>query len=402
MSVFLTIDSRYIADKIHSAQSKVIYVSPGLDEVVASALINTAKRIGLDNVTVIVDVSQKVCRFGYGIIDGITLLQENRIPIKEAPGIRIGALVYDSCGLIISPTPLLIEAGSEDQSAPNAMTVTSDQVKKIIDSVIPPDSTKSNQQPEIGATEASAAKIEKVHQALVENPPQKFDLARKVQVFSTQIEFVEIKLRGCEIQRHTVSLPTDLLVGKVDISTKRQLRAGFTIIEKGSRLSGDSIRNELNELKKMFTRPIPKYGNVLLKSKKKLFNEAVKNLEDSIEKFQKDVEKNLKDELKKARERLQKMLVPAMTKNPPVDLSAQIQGDNPTKEQVDRYLLLRIDDIFPSAEDITKAMSLDCIIKAVTYETISDEGFQDHIKRAYPLIDWDEMYEEYDAARESQ
>ena len=46
-------------------------------------------------------------------------------------------------------------------------------------------------------------------------------------------------------------------------------------------------------------------------------------------------------------------------------------------------------------------MSLECIIKAVTYETISNEDFQNNIKSAYPLIDWGKMFEEYDAARQS-
>ena len=47
VSVFLNINPKYIADAIHSAHSKVIYVSPGLEEVIASALINAAKKIGL-------------------------------------------------------------------------------------------------------------------------------------------------------------------------------------------------------------------------------------------------------------------------------------------------------------------------------------------------------------------
>ena len=71
-------------------------------------------------------------------------------------------------------------------------------------------------------------------------------------------------------------------------------------------------------------------------------------------------------------------------------------------EQVEKYLELKIDDTFPSASDITKAMSLSHVTKAVTYETIINEEFQENIKEAYPLINWNEMFEEYDAARESK
>jgi len=405
MSVFLNVNPRYLADMIHSAHSRVLYASPGLNEVIASALINISKKIGIDNVTVLLDVSESVLRYGYGNIDGIMLLKENGIYIKESAGLRIGALICDDEGFIFTPTPLLIEAGKTDLTQPNAIKAAPKQVEDIIYAVIPPKvlQNKNEQKsvPEIGKKRITVEQIEKVKNSINENPPQKFDVARRVQVFSTSIEFVEMKLKGCEIQRHTVSIPTDLLVGKADIETKKQLRAGFNIIEKGSSLSGDAIRSKVNELKKAFTKPIPKYGSILLKSKKKKFNNAIEGLKQDIIKFQNKVEKDLDGEIKKARDRLTKMLMPAVTENPPDDLSCQIQGDKPTEEQVEKYLKIRLDDVFPSANDITREMSLDCIIKAVTYETISNEDFQNHIKNAYPLINWDEMFEEYDAARES-
>jgi hypothetical protein len=405
MSVFLNVNSKYLADIIHSACSRVLYAAPGLDEVIASALINISKKIGKDNVTILLDVSESVLHYGYGNIDGITLLKENAISIKESVGLRIGALICDDEGVVFTPTPLLIEAGKNDSTQPNAIKAAPKQVEDIIYAVIPPKEPQNRDErklvPEIGKTLVSSKKIEKVENLINKNPPQKFDVARRVQVFSTAIEFVEIKLKGCEIQRHTVSIPAYLLVGKADSATKKQLRAGFNIIEKGSLLSGDSIRGKVNELKKSFTKPIPKYGSVLLKSKKEKFNDAIKELKQDVVKFQKEVEKDLDGEIKKARNRLIKLLIPAIKENPPDDLSCQIQGEKATEEQVEKYLELKLDGIFPSSKDITKEMSLDCIIKAVTYETISNKDFQNKIKAAYPLINWDEMFEEYDAARES-
>jgi len=331
MSVFLNVNSKYLADVIHSAHSRVLYTSPGLDEVIASALINISKKIGVDNVTVLLDVSESVLRYGYGNIDGITLLKENGISIKESVGLRIGALICDDDGFIFTPTPLLIEAGKNDSTQPNAIKAAPKQVEDIIYAVIPPNElqnkTEQKPVPEIGKNRVSNEKIEKVNNSIKENPPQKFDVARRVQVFNTSIEFVEMKLKGCEIQRHTVSIPTDLLVGKADSTTKKQLRAGFNIIEKGSSLSGDSIRGKVNELKKSFTKPIPKYGSILLKSKKGKFNSAIEELKQDIIKFQEKVEEDLEIEIKKARDRLTKMLIPAVTENPPDDLSCQIQGE---------------------------------------------------------------------------
>lgn len=291
MSTFININQRYLAEKIRSAGSRVIYVSPGVDEVVASALINSSKNIGIENVSVLLDVSESVLRLGYGNIDGITLLEENNIPIRNARGARIGALIFDNEGVIFSPIPLLIEAGKTDLSQPNAIKATPEQIENILQAITPQE--EPDKYPEIGKAKVGHKQIEKINSSINENPPQKFDVARKVQVFSTAFEFVELKLKGCEIQRHTVSIPSDLLVGKVDPITKKRLRTGFSIIEKESSLSGDSIRSKFNEVKRSYIKSIPPYGNVLLKSNKAKFNKAIDELTKDIGEFQMNRRKNI-------------------------------------------------------------------------------------------------------------
>lgn len=402
MSIFLNINSKFIADVIHSAKTRVIYAAPALDEVVASALINTVNKIGFDCVSVLLDISENVFRCGYGDIDGVTLLKENNICIKEAIGIRIGVLICDNEGFTFFQTPQLIEARKEDQEQPNAMRVNPEQVEYIINAIIPPKfENNQKKEPEIGKCEVSSARIDALDKRLIDNPPQKFDIARKVQVFSTAIEFVELKLNGCEIQRHTVQIPTELLVGDIDLATKKQLKAGFNIIEKTNSLSGDLIRDEVNNIRKNYFKSIPKYGNVLLKSRKEQFNKDLEGLRGSIEVFQTKVKSELEAEITKAKSKLAEMLTPAIQAKPPKDLLGQIQTDSPTIEQVKMYIELKLENIFPSAENMTKAMSVDCVIKAVTYETISDKDFQKQIEKVYPLIHWNKMLEEYSAAPES-
>ena len=408
MSIFLNINSKHLADFIHSARSRVVYAAPGLDDHVASSLINSARKIGRDNVSVVLDISKKVLHFGYGNIDGITLLNEEGIAMQEADGLRIGALIYDNEGLIFTPTPLVIEAEQAEHSRFNAVKASSDQVRNIVAAItpqkIPANSENldpeigSDRVPEIGSDRVSEEKIQKVSKAISENPPQQFDVARKVRVFSTVIEFVEIKLKGCEIQRHTVSIPADLLVGNADIETERRLNATFKIVESDSRLSGGSIRSKFQGLKNTYMKSIPKYGHVLLKSKKEKFCQELDEIKKNIEDFQKEVESTLGKEIKKTRKRLMKMLVPSVIENPPKKLLSQIEGQKPTKAQVKKYLKGRFNEIFPCAKDIVAAMSLDCVFKAVTHETISNQEFQNQIEKAYPLIKWEKMLDEYEAA----
>ena len=390
-----------MANIIHSAKSRVIYAAPALDEVVANALINTANKIGFDSVSVLLDISENVFRCGYGNIEGVTLLNNNNVTIKEVAGIRIGVLIYDNEGVVFSQPPLLIEAGREDEAQPNGIQVTSEQANEIVNAIIPKLDIENNKKPtpEIGKTDVSLGKIQNIQKVLTDNPAQKFDIARKVQVFSTAIEFVELKLTGCEIQRHTVKIPTELLVGNVDLATKKQLKAGFNIIEKNSSISGDSIRDEVNKIRTNYFQPIPKYGNTLLKSSKDKFNKDLAALQESIKSFQKEVKANLETEIATAQTNLVEMLAPAIKANPPKDLLGGIQTNTPTEAQVKKYIELKLKNIFPSADSMTKAMSVDCIFKAVTYEAIFlDNDFQKQISDAYPLIEWDKMLEEYNAA----
>jgi hypothetical protein len=46
--------------------------------------------------------------------------------------------------------------------------------------------------------------------ALAQVPPIPFDVARQVRVFEPYIQYVEINLKGCHIERRTVELPKSI------------------------------------------------------------------------------------------------------------------------------------------------------------------------------------------------
>ncbi len=407
MSVFLNITPKYLAELIHSARARVVYAAAGVDDVVASALINVAKKVGLDNVLVVLDVAENVLRFGYGNIDGITLLQEEGITIKKSDGLRIGALIYDDKGLIFSSTPLLIEAGKSGKSEvtgephANAIHMTDDQAENIVTALVHQKTSdnSADTEPEIGIKYADAREINEIIEEIDKNPPQSFDLSRQVQIFGTIIEFVEIKLTGCEIQRHTVSIPTELIAGEVDSQMKKQLTTGYKIIEKSSDLSGDTIRLEVNQLRKSYTKKIGMYGSVLLKSKKSEFEKDVDKIRGEIKAFQESLEKKLSKEIEESRCRLSDLLTPNVQRNPPSDLSGQIIEKTPTFDQAKQYVEKKLKEIFPSADAVIEKMSLEYIMKGVTHELLLKKEFHDKVMTAYPLIRWEDMLDEYTAAR---
>ena len=45
-------------------------------------------------------------------------------------------------------------------------------------------------------------------------------------------------------------------------------------------------------------------------------------------------------------------------------------------------------------------MELKVQFRDVTYETLKEDGFAEALKKAYPLVDWDKPYGEFNAAKE--
>jgi hypothetical protein len=43
-------------------------------------------------------------------------------------------------------------------------------------------------------------------------------------------------------------------------------------------------------------------------------------------------------------------------------------------------------------------MTLDVQFRDVTYETLQEDGFAEHLREAYPQVDWDKPFTEFDAA----
>ena len=53
---FISLTSERIAEKIMAAKDCVIFVAPGLDEIIANAIVHSSNAIGVDNVTICVDL----------------------------------------------------------------------------------------------------------------------------------------------------------------------------------------------------------------------------------------------------------------------------------------------------------------------------------------------------------
>ena len=100
--------------------------------------------------------------------------------------------------------PQVIEA-QPHRDAPNAVFVTESQARTLLRALAPDLANQDDPQqeslfevvplkPEIGITPLSTGKVQSEKLDLEMCPPQKFDLARRIRVYSSFIQFIELTL----------------------------------------------------------------------------------------------------------------------------------------------------------------------------------------------------------------
>ncbi len=394
-----TVDDAYLCQIIESVNQRLVFMTPGMSDQVAAAVCMKWNQLQPEAVNIIVDVDPEVCRMGFGTIDALKKLHEQAkkvgSAIHEQAGVRIALLIADDVTLFYAPTPLLIEGGSDTKVRPNAVRL----------NLVPTDIAKDMGLAEaggvatVGTNSISPQKILETTNDLARNPPMKFDIARKVRVFNSQIEFVEFELRGHQIGKRKVNIPSDLLGLAKDDKTKKLLHSSFQLIDdEDAKISGKEITDEKEKIARDFLINLPNFGNVILRSKKDEFEAAVENLKKQIELFQKELEAKLQQAIDKNRASLVSALAPAVIAQTP-DRWKKFLPSNPSEDDIRQVLDCELAEQFGSAEANLKKIDVSLIFKGVTYETLNDPEFVKIVKKKMPIL---KLYEEYDAAKEAQ
>jgi hypothetical protein len=252
---------------------------------------------------------------------------------------------------------------------------------------------------EIGHEEIPERLFEQTEKALEQAPPVAFDVARQVRVFEPYIQYVEISLHGCAIQRHRIEVPKSIQGIAPNADMTSRLRTTFELIERSSEVSSKRLEGELNLIRENFTRALGKpWGRVLLRSVRPLFDERIEEFRKQLAKHKQTVEESLAQHLNDSREQLVDYFLPLVQLNPPDVLLGQITTPKPNEEQIRRWLHGELSRVFPDPSALLTEMTFDVQFRDVTHETLVEKGFADKLWEAYPLVKWDKPFSEFDAA----
>ena len=380
---------------VRSATRRLVVLAPGVSCQVAAAIRERWLALGAERVTITLDVDPEVYRLGYGDARALVSLEQTGREVggllQRHPGIRIGVIISDDRVLVYSPVPELVEAGPRDAAAPNAVLLGAPP--KALEGALGVGSEGHRHQT-VGLDKATADDIELVQTDLRENPPQKFDVARRIRVFNAAFQFVELEMSGTSIGRRSVQIPTHLL-GVADERTLEQLRTVLRIVPAGHELSGDKLERLRRGIERDYLKPIPRFGQALLRTHKEAFEHEVELLKGRVDEFKSEVSTKLQQELTARITELESALMPRLQEAPPSEWLLPPEG-TARAEALRTKLNRDLERAIGSVEGLVGEMRVTVVYKDVTYESLSDEKFLEAARKVFP--DLPQLHAEFMAA----
>jgi hypothetical protein len=414
--MFLSLDSAGMAACIGSAQVSVCYAAPGIQQEPAEALARLAEHLDPVLITVILDFDERVMRMGFGDLAAVAVLRGAGITVRSTPGLRTGFLVVDDAGFIFTPVARYLEADRRETDAPNALRLSPEQVREALARLSPaakaiavamaktPEEREKIQEQavEVRSDDIPPTQFAEVEQSLKDAPPVRFDVARQVRVFEPYLQYVELNLTGAAIQRRKLAIPKVIQNLGAPEGAQSRFNTTFDLIERESELSSKHIEDALKGIRDSFTPSLGKdHGRVLLKAQKPVFEQRLEELRTKLEEFQAKVRERLQGSLTASRDEIVTHYVPALLANPPDKFLGQLRSSNPTDEDARRWLRQQLESVIPTADDLIKRMELKQTYKDVTFETLNKPDFLQSLREAFPAVDWDKAYKEFQAAGEA-
>ena len=216
---FTTATDEGVIDMIRSAQRRLAVIAPGVTTPVANALAERMIDLPQLSLTVILDADPEVYRMGYGEPEALTMIRkaskDSMFDLREQPGVRIGVIISDDVTMVYAPVSRNVEAGSTSAERPNAVVLggSATDALAVASGTTPgleaPGTGRDRELPtsqEIGQAALEPSKVEKMEADLKANPPRPFDLTRRLTVFVSEVQFVELRLTNAMLSSRKIRL----------------------------------------------------------------------------------------------------------------------------------------------------------------------------------------------------
>ena len=399
---FTTATDDRLIDLITSAKDRLAVIAPALTTPVAKALASRMLDLPKLSLTVILDADAQVYRMGYGDPEALQIIRkasdERMFDLREQPGVRIGVVIADERTMVYAPVSRNVEAGSTTTDKPNAIVVSGGTTDRLAEAIGVHDSVQ-----EVGKREMEPRRVAKMEEDLAANPPQPFDLTRRLTVFMSEVQFIELRIRNATFSSRKIKLPQEFqkfedqelrrrvdsnLKIPIDLHERVDVRFKSYRGEETVTVNEATIKRERDHIERAFFHDWKGRGKVILRTDKDQLRNELNRLLAMTEKYHGALKERFQQHKRAFRERFVKEFVGLFMHSPPQLLARRCQSDEASCR---KYIETTADRLFDNAVALGTPQ-YDVVYKDISIEDLKDEqlmdGLRDLMERAHvdPLI----------------
>lgn len=380
---------------IENAKRRLVVIAPALSRAIAVALAARFEDLDDLDIRVIVDTDAEVYRLGFGEREALDVIRDaasrNLLDLREQAGVRIGVIISDEDTMVFAPISKNIEAGSDTAEKPNAIVLRGDSADSLARAAGAHEDDDSSTG-EIGNAALDPDKVKAMQADLKRNPPAKFDIVRRLQVFSSRVVYVEFEIKSFALGRKQVPLPDDFRTvrnANLQAQISSRLRApmaeiGAVEVEIGDgegakieKIDDAWLRKERKRIEDLFTFQIDNFGRVILREDRSDFDAAVEKFIAVVEGYHEKVREALDTHRDNFKKNFVAEFLPRWKEDPPDYMTRW--GNRSNDDSLRTELENRADEVFKQMLEF-EPPSVRLVEKNISPKNVEDRRFLDRLK----------------------
>ena len=393
--------SEDIAAHIKEAGETCLLIAPGVDAIVAEALLERAKHAAT-RACVVIDGSHHAERSGYGETGPWRALMRTT-ELRAMPGTRLGLLVTGRGAWLFAPRAGKLDPRDEAGLSAVVLTTHREAALALSERILgqreqpsrneasPPDGARERPpgagdagEPSARSEAISEAEVARAEQAIEEHPPRDYAKEREITVYTAFVGYVELRLAGASLATGARLRIPDALVerglGESELRTRINESVRIDLdeeVDTGVR----AINERLNAIRILYTRQLGEpHGRIYRKRQRQELDRHLKDLNDEIDHANAALEHRIEAAVRKQLDYL------AETYS-----RQELQDARPelTKDDISRMLFKAWNE---AGATRPRKVTLEVTFKDLTWETLQDGALKQRILEQFPDLEDSALY----------
>lgn len=389
--IFTTATDNNLIALIRGARNRLAVITPALTTPVAEALAARMADLSDLSLTITLDADAEVYRMGYGDQEALEIIrkasEEAMFNLHEQPGVRIGVVISDDRTMVYAPVSRNVEAGSTTAEKPNAIMLEGTATKKLAEAA-----GAAEGEIEIGVIGMKPERVAQMQDDLKTNPPQPFDLTRRLKVFMSEVQFIDLRIPNAMFNSRKIKLPPSFqkfenedLRRNIESSLRIPIDLKGNVEIKIKSWRGDEtlnvneayIRRERGSIEQEFCHDWKGRGKVILRKDKEQLKKELDRLVNIITSYHGALKDKIDDGKKAFRARMINEFLSFWQKSPPERLSRRgIPNEDICRLDIERSA----DDMFDNAVSLG-ATEARLVYKDISIEDLKDQELMSSLRK---------------------